>query len=348
MKRRVLAVLPVALLVAGAACAEVTRTVRATLAADPTAQFTVENLVGRMTVTPGDGDEVVAVATIHAESADLADSVNLEQVYGKDDEPTLRVRYPIELHSTLRYPGVGHSSTEYDGRRVTVSGSSGVLVYAEVEIRIPRRSVRATFRNLFGALSADRITGKILLDTASANVTAHALEGTVKADVGSGDVRAEQLKGSFTCDTGSGACEVIGFDGDVLRLDTGSGGVRVRGAKATKISADTGSGSARIEDADAVEVFADTGSGAVELGLTGSRLRRIKADTGSGGVTLRLPADASFELLADQGSGDLTCDFADARPVVRKRTVVGYRRGDGRIRIDVDTGSGDVTVKPTR
>jgi hypothetical protein len=347
MKRRVLAVLPAVLLVAGAARSDVTRTVRATLAADPTAQFTVENLVGRMTVTPGDGDEVVAVATIHAESADLADSVSLEQVRGKDGEPTLRVRYPIELHSTLRYPSAGHSSTEYDGRRVRVSGTSGVLVYADVEIRIPRRSVSATFRNLFGALSADRIAGKILLDTASADVTAHALEGTVKADVGSGDVRAEQLKGSFTCDTGSGTCEVIGFDGDVLRLDTGSGGVRVRGANATKISADTGSGSARIEDADAEEILADTGSGSVELTVIGSRLRRIKADTGSGGVSLKLPADASFELLADQGSGDLRCDFPDAQPIVRRRTVVGYRTGDGRIRIDVDTGSGDVTVKPT-
>lgn len=41
-------------------------------------------------------------------------------------------------------------------------------------------------------------------------------------------------------------------------------------------------------------------------------------------------------------------DKGSAQPIVKKRTVVGYRRGDGRIRIDPDTGSGDVSINPTR
>ena len=39
-----------------------------------------------------------------------------------------------------------------------------------------------------GSLAAERVSGKIVLDAASADVIAHALEGEVKADVGSGDV----------------------------------------------------------------------------------------------------------------------------------------------------------------
>ena len=74
----------------------------------------------------------------------------------------------------------------------------------------------------------------------------------------------------------------------------------------------------------------------------------MSADTGSGDVRLRLPKDASFEVRADMGSGELESRFTDAQAIVNRREVVGYRRGDARIKIDVDTGSGDVTVEPAR
>ena len=38
----------------------------------------------------------------------------------------------------------------------------------------------------------------------------------------------------------------------------------------------------------------------------------------------------------------------DAEPILKRREVVGYRRGDGRIKIEVDAGSGDVVLKPAR
>ena len=46
------------------------------------------------------------------------------------------------------------------------------------------------------------------------------------------------------------------------------------------------------------------------------------------------------------GSGELESGFADAQAIVNRREVVGYKRGDGRIKIEVDTGSGDVRVEP--
>lgn len=347
MFRRALAVAATAILAAGLAYAETTRTLQATLSGDPAAPFSVENLAGKMTVVAGDGNAVVAVATVHAESEELATAMRFEQVTGKDGEPALRVRYPLDHHGTIRYPSGGHSTVDYDGHRVTVSSHSGVMVYADVEVRVPRRALSANFRNYVGLLAADGLAGKILLDTASGNITARSLDGTVKADSGSGDVRAEQLKGTFTCDTGSGNCELAGFDGDALKLDSGSGTIRVTRASARAIHADTGSGGIRIEQADTEEFMGDSGSGNIEFEGTGARLKRVKGDTGSGDIKLRLAPDAAFELVADQGSGDLTCGFKDAQPIVKKRLVVGYRRGDGKIRIDLDTGSGDVTLDPT-
>ena len=346
MLQRALALASAAILTAGFAHAEATRTLRVTLSGDPAAPFSVENLAGTMTVLADNGDAVVAVATIHAESDELAAAMRFEQVRGKDGEPALRVRYPLDRHGTIRYPSGGHSTVDYDGHRVTVGGHSGVMVYADVEVRVPRRAVSASFRNFVGSMTAEGIAGTLLLDTGSGDITARKLEGTITSDSGSGDVRAEQIKGSYTCDTGSGSCQVNGFEGDTLSLDCGSGTIRVNGATARVIHADTGSGTVRIEKADTEEFSGDSGSGNISFEATGSRLRRIKGDTGSGEIALRLPTDAAFELLADQGSGDLTCRFTDAQPIVKKRTVVGYRRGDGRIRIDVDTGSGDVTIAP--
>lgn len=369
MRRRALVMAWVVTVVAAVAAAETTRTVRAQLSGDAAAPFEVENLAGTMTVVAGDGDAVVAVATVHADDAALADAMRFEQVTGERGVPVLRVIYPLDRERTIRYDargdggrhrhehhglewlfGLGWDGSEvtYDGHRVRVSSSHGARLFADVEVRVPKRALSAVFRNRVGELSADGIAGRILLDTNRGGITVRRTSGEVKADTGSGAVVAEDVGGSFTCDTGSGPCEITGFDGRELSCDTGSGPVRIRRAKAELIVADTGSGPIRVEQAEAAEFRGDTGSGGIDAELGGAALHRIKASTGSGHVHLRLPADASFDVDADQGSGDLRCEYADATAVRSDHKVVGYRRGDGRVRIAIDTGSGDAVVAPAR
>src|SRR5437867_2031330 len=102
----VLLTLPVTALLATAAAlpAEATRTVRVELSADALGHFAVENLVGAMRVVPAAVKTVVAVATVHAETVELASTVKFEQVPGKTGVPTLRVRYPLDDEDVLRYP----------------------------------------------------------------------------------------------------------------------------------------------------------------------------------------------------------------------------------------------------
>jgi hypothetical protein len=334
-------------LTAASALAESTRTLRVVLSGDASAAFAVENLAGTMTVAGGDGDRVEAVATVHAEDEALAALVTFEQVSRHGGRPTLLVRYPVDEHRTFRFPaGKGNSTIEYDGCKVKVSSSHGAMVYVDVEVRLPRHVTDAAFYNHVGALRAEDLEGTIRLDGGSTDITAKHLGGQLRADTGSGDVRADSLSGSFTCDTGSGDCIVTGFDGDALVCDTGSGDVSVRDSKAGRLKADTGSGDIRAESVDLEEFRGDTGSGGIHLQQTGGRLQRVVADTGSGDVSVQLPADASFELSADVGSGDIVSHFADAQPIIHHRRVVGFRRGDGRTRLDVDTGSGDVTISP--
>jgi len=357
-----LALSVLALPAADAAAAEVQRTLEARLAGPDLDRFGVENLAGAMRVTGGSGDAVEVVATVHAETQDLADSLRIERVLDEDGRPTLRVRYPLDQHTTFRYPQGGEdgggggifglfggsgSETRYDGRRVRVSASRGLLLYADLEVRVPARVAKARFKNHVGPMTGHGVHGSILFDTGGGAVKLSAVGGDVVADTGSGDVAASELDGSFKCDTGSGDCEISGFHGDRLVCDTGSGSIRVESAIARRIAVDSGSGDVQLLETDAEELEMDTGSGSLALESAGRRLSRVKADTGSGNVTLRLPRDSGFEVVADLGSGNIVNRYADAEPVVRQRELVGYRRGDGRIRIAVDTGSGNLVLEPT-
>lgn len=341
--------------------AETTKTLTIEYAPTGAEKVQIENLAGTMRVVPGSGDKIVAVATLHAENEKLAATVDFVKVPSEKGRTVLRVGYPVEEHSTFRYPGHecgsasvlgifggSESNTEYAGRRVKVSGSKGVLLYADVEVRMPRGNVDATFRNVVGSLHGEGLEGTLMFDTACGNVTLDRLKGRIGADTGSGGITASSIGGSFSGDTGSGDITLDRFDGDDIHCDTGSGDVKVVGAVARRIAANTGSGDVSVLASDIEGLSADTGSGEIKLEASGTRLRSVEADTGSGDVKIYLPPKATFEAIADQGSGSIHNGFEDAQPIIKGREVIGYRRGDAQIRIRVDTGSGDLRLEALR
>jgi hypothetical protein len=339
---------------------EVQKTLRLELSADPSAAFAVENLAGTMRVVPGSGRTVVAVATVHAESDEVAALMKFEQVTDDAGRPCMRVRYPIDRHDTIRYPGPdksGNSSwmhwlgennnrLDYDGRRVRVNSTSGTLLYADLEVQVPARQGEAVFKNHIGRLEGKDLEGTLRFDTGSGDIELQRVRGTLRADTGSGDLKVMDAGGTLSCDTGSGDCLIERFSGDKIDCDVGSGDIVVKSGSAGRIDLNTGSGDVSLRDIEAEEVSTDTGSGDVLIECASNRLRKLSTDTGSGDVTLRLGPDASFEAHAEQGSGDLVNRYADAQPIAHGRTVVGYRRGDGRTRISVETGSGDLVIEP--
>jgi putative adhesin len=355
-----------ALFLAGHLCtpllaAEATRTIKLELSPADSARFRVENLAGSMKVIPATGGKVLAVATVHAESEELAGAMQFKQIPGSEGGPTLRVIYPLDRYDTIRYEPrhpeggfaglFGHSSTttRYDGHRVKISGGEGVRVYADLEIQVPAiQGLEACFRNEVGSLDGSGLEGKLRFDSSSGDISLTRLRGEARSDTGSGDVKASHISGTFSCNTGSGDCMLSGFDGEKLVFDVGSGDVRVTSAAAREVAAGTGSGDVVISDSDVETLKADTGSGDVTFESRGGRLATVKADTGSGDVVLKLPAEAGFEARADQGSGDIRMGFKDAEAILHHKRVVGYRRGDSRIRIDVSTGSGDLRIEPMR
>ncbi len=353
----------VSLVFAGSvASAEVTRTLKAELS-DSSRPFRVENLAGRMTVRQGSGSNVVVTATIHGGDQKTADLMKLQEVRdSKTGLPTLRMIYPLDDHTAYRYgrekgetpgffdrmfAGMSTNNVTYDGVRVSVSGSRGLALYADLVVEIPR-GVTATFRNVVGAIEGSGVEGTLKFDSGSGDIALSDFKGDVAADTGSGNVNASSGRGTFKCDTGSGDCTLKSFNGERVDLDTGSGDINVTSSSARFVSADTGSGSILLEVDGSEEVDTDTGSGDVTLDLGGSKLSRVSADTGSGDVLVRLPRNIGFEMKTDVGSGDVSSDFDDATAIRERRKVKGYRRGDLQVKIDVDTGSGDVLVGPGR
>jgi hypothetical protein len=338
------------------ASAEVTKSLRFEI--DPPAGlYAVENLAGTMKVVPGTSSKVVALATVHAESDALLGSIRLVQVRGKKGEPVIRVEYPLDRHTTYRYPRNGsgvlsslfgggtNSTVEYAGRKVKVSSDKGVLLWVDVEVQIPEDHEGA-FRNSVGALRGQGLEGKLSFDGASADVSLETVRGTIKVDTGSGDVKAHDVEGTLACDTGSGDITIERFRGETLRFDTGSGDIDVRDTQARALQADTGSGDIRVRATGLDSFDGNTGSGDISLDARDGALTTVRADTGSGDVTLALGPEASFEVTADQGSGGLVSRYEDAKPILSGRELVGYRRGSAKAKIHVETGSGDVVLEP--
>jgi len=343
-----------------AAAAEVTRTLKADLAGAGSGPWFVENLAGSMKVVPGSGSGVVAVATVHAESDALADLLSIEAVSGGKNGPGLRVKYPVDKHTTYRYPrgsdgkssgwlnvfGSNTTNLKYDGTRVTVSGRDGVLLYADIEVQVPARAGSGSLKNHVGSIQAKGVEGSLAFESGSGDIDLDRVGGTIGVETGSGDVVAHDGTGSISIETGSGDVDVERFSGESIACDVGSGDVTLRTGTARKVKIETGSGDVGGHALDAEEFVTETGSGDVLLEAGGARLAKISSETGSGDITLRLGPDAAFLVNADQGSGDLVSRYGDAQAIVHGREVIGYKRGDGHIQIDVSTGSGDVVVEP--
>lgn len=138
-------------------------------------------------------------------------------------------------------------------------------------------------------------------------------------------------------DTVSGAVKVIG-DAQSLSLDTTSGNMTVSGTYG-EFSTDTVSGKLIMEgSADKIEMESTSGNMTVTLSRAATSL---EADTTSGRLTLTLPENITgFTAKLDSVSGDI--DVQDF-PTTGKNNSRTF--GDGSMKIDMDSTSGDVIIK---
>jgi len=310
----------------------------------------IYNLAGKVTVEPSDGSSLKVIVTREGD-----DARELRIATGViDGRQTLRVIYP---DNRIVYPEMGsHSRTQMrvrsdgtfggknhsGGSQVTIAGSgNGLEAHADLRVLVPRNQDVA-IRLGVGEATASKVSGSLDIDTGSGNVTAQSTLGSLAIDTGSGDVRVDGATGEVSLDTGSGDVVVKNVKGGPLSIDTGSGDVTASDIEVPELMSDTGSGTVTFERLRSPRVKLETGSGDIEAELL-APIDAVTIETGSGEVTLRVPKDAGAKIALETGSGGLDVDM----PVTMLHREQGELRaqiGDGRGRIDVETGSGGIRI----
>lgn len=140
-----------------------------------------------------------------------------------------------------------------------------------------------------------------------------------------------------------------------LRVDSGTGKVTLdlRGADLRYLDVDTGTGSvtARLPEGE-YDANVDTGTGSSTWYLPQTGRGEYKFDTGTGSITLNLPDGMEARINFDGGTGRFNGD--DRFTLIEGEAGDGvwqtadYERAASRLDIEIDSGTGSVTVqRPT-
>lgn len=354
MIARALLVVPAVVLVSIPVAAQTSRHV---LKGDSVAIY---NLVGELRVEAGSGSDVtVEVQRQGADAAKL--DIQSGPLRGRE---TLRIIYPDDVivmpewgrgwNTTLRVRDDGTFGEDHDrrgrdwfreGHQVRITGRSrdGLEAYADVRVSVPAGKGVAVYVGV-GKAFVSNVNGAIRVWVASADVSADRTKGSLHIASGSGNVDLRTGSGDVSLETGSGDVTVAGVDGSSLRLETGSGSVTVSDAKAASVHVETGSGNIDATGTSGDELSFETGSGDVDIALV-TTFRSVHIETGSGNVTLKVPPTVGAEVDLDTGSGDI--DLGGLTLQVRRieHDHVTGTLGDGKGRLSVETGSGDVRLQ---
>jgi DUF4097 and DUF4098 domain-containing protein YvlB len=162
----------------------------------------------------------------------------------------------------------------------------------------------------------------------------------VRIDSGSGDVAISKLQvKDVHLNSGSGDVLVADFAADKFDVEAGSGDLKMSGT-IKEIRAETGSGDIDLHSVKGDTVTIKTGSGNIRIQDIVSR--RIDAETGSGDVNAHLGALEKWTARAKTGSGDITTDFNGTQ---KFDSSDGITVGSGSNQIEIETGSGDVSIR---
>jgi lia operon protein LiaG len=328
-------------------------------------EIAIYNLAGSVTIEPGSGAATVLVTRAGPGAARL--SIAKGELDGRG---TLRILYPSDR---IVYPAMGkgsstdlkvredgtfsdgdfyhrHDDDEDDdrhdhyesGRRVTIVGAGdGLEASADLRIQLPAGR-RAWVYLAVGKVAVANIDGELSIDAHNAPVNATGTRGALSIDVGSGPVSVTGARGTLSVDTGSGPVEVSRFEGKELTVDTGSGDVTASEVKSDGLSIDTGSGDIKLTAVSAPEITVETGSGGITADLR-TNPTALSVETGSGNIRITAPQTLGAEVDIETSSGEVESDFPLQVTRHSREHLVGTI-GNGRGKIQIETGSGDVRL----
>jgi hypothetical protein len=217
-----------------------------------------------------------------------------------------------------------HIWVEVPGLDPNISRSP-VRVTAEGTITLPRR-LSVSLDSTTAGVSVSDFDGEVVLETSTGRVEVRRIGGRVAADTATGDILVEDVAGDVDVDTSTGSVEVVRVKGDI-EVATSTGWVHVSdpGGDVKVVST---TDDCRITSTAPVagDWRVETGTGSIEVTFPRNSDVSVSVRTNTGHISTNLGLAAGSSLSVKTASGVL---------------------GTGEHRIDLEAGTGSITVRGT-
>ncbi len=207
------------------------------------------------------------------------------------------------------------------------------------DIEIDDRQAPVKIRTGSGDVLAETLAAGLEASTGSGDINLTGASGYLKFTAGSGDLVAGDIKGNVVISVGSGDIEIDKVTGDV-NFSSGSGDLEI-GSSRGGLEAGTGRGDLDVHD-HVGNADLTTSSGDVVL-HTGTSEGDIKVGSSSGDVEVVIYNSDSVELDMRTASGSMTSNIPLVVKDATRRRLFG-RSGDGALKVDISTSSGDIII----
>lgn len=197
-------------------------------------------------------------------------------------------------------------TTAQEGNRITIEAKPPDERHIRIGFRASRsvrlilsvpRQTNVEARSGDGAISIDRVTGRIQLNTGDGSIKVVDSGGEFRVHTGDGTVSLEGADGRLDVETGDGSVAVDGKL-EALRLRTGDGTVKVRATSGSRMTDDweirTGDGSVRLELPQSFDADLDAHAGGGRVTMSELTVRgeisnsTVRGQLGAGGRSLRV------------------------------------------------------------
>lgn len=357
-------------LAAAAHADTVTRTLQQSINVPAGDSIVVENLVGHMTVTQGNGPlQVTATVVAGGDQAQaLAQSIKLD-VSTHDNQVLVHVDYPVDRYDTFLYNpsnlqannsnqacilanlicfrGNSNSGVRYQGSRVRVQtnerDSSGAPLYVNLAVQIPKH-VNAGFSNAVGLLEADGLVNELSLTSQGGDIRVRNLQGQLEVQSRGGDVYASGITSQdVTVHTDGGDLTGSKLNGN-LSLATGGGDVGLD-TLGGHLAIRSGGGDIRLSGklAGLLTLVAHSGGGDLTVAGNLAALTSLDAESGGGDIVLKVN-NLDLRLEAASGGGDIDVNLPDLRDVSSSSDHFSAYIGKAAGTATLASGGGDITV----
>jgi hypothetical protein len=207
------------------------------------------------------------------------------------------------------------------------------------DLEIDERTAHISIRSGSGDVIAEA-AGGLDASSGSGDMRLHRARGPVTFSAGSGCIYAGRIDGDFTGSTGSGDINVDEVTGDA-EISSGSGDISVDSSEGM-LWAKSSSGDIEIGmHAASAEIW--TSSGDVELTSTADQ-GEVTVQTSSGDVDVAIHDTESVELDISTSTGTIDTKVPIVVKEASRRRLRGVS-GEGRLKLEISTLSGDVSVK---